>query len=741
MTRPSFLFAGLLAVCFSTTALAGVDPDGTLRADLPALSGPDFELSADAGVQSGNTLFFSLSELHLGSSESLTITGSESIEQVVIRVTGGVASVVGGPLAMGISDADLYLVNPAGVDLVASARTTLPGFIVGSWDDLVFDDETFHSAPGDDDPLPAGDPVSLSFGDDSNGSLTITGDTRSTGTLIAAGGDLDFDGVSFDGLEATAIVSVASAGSFDLATHEATFTAYGSLDLRNDAQINCASLFERMTLRAGEMTLDDGAIRRQAGAGAEEVGLAIDAGTLTVGGGSLITAENANDTARGRQIVIDADSIVVRGTISSVTESNAGSVTLRAPSIQVYGMVRSFGTDDYNGGDVTLEGETVLIDGGVVKSDSATTGKAGTITLSGDHITLTNAAAVRTHGREGEIDLLGGSVRIDGSATVDTETGVNGQETTITISGTDLTIADDSFVSTSASIGLGGHIDIDVDTLSMVDISSLVVLGRGGTITVEATTVELAGATIGTGTGPGEGTLGAITVSASESITLSGGAEISSRPTCCETSGEVILLAPLVTINASKVTVRSDNGSGGDIMIQATDLVLDNGAVISTLNGNPNGATNVEIILSGTLTSQGFNDNTIDTRNQEVGDGGDIHIMASGLSLETPLVLRTEAEVGEDGRINPDTRGRTILAIESFEGEGGDCTAGGTLIATGRDNGAPIPGDGSLSEDEITESHWICKGSIGQDGEDGPSPLLEVSEETGDDCDNGGYLL
>jgi filamentous hemagglutinin family protein len=57
----------------------------------------------------------------------VTFTGPDSVKNVIGRVTGGEPSSIDGTLASTIPDADLYLLNPAGILFSPNARLDVKG--------------------------------------------------------------------------------------------------------------------------------------------------------------------------------------------------------------------------------------------------------------------------------------------------------------------------------------------------------------------------------------------------------------------------------------------------------------------------------------------------------------------------------------------------------------------------------------------------------------------------------------
>ncbi|MEM9387553.1 MAG: CHAT domain-containing protein [Pseudomonadota bacterium] len=157
--KPSYwlaqaLLAGLTGTA-STICLAGsaILDGSTTPNSLPRqLTGPQFILDESLGLRRGDNLFHSLLELQIDEGEGLFLTGSSTISNVLLRVTGGNVTSIDGQLSLLVDDANLFLLNPAGVIFGERARISVPGsLIVSTGDAIPFSDGSTLPASG---PLP-----------------------------------------------------------------------------------------------------------------------------------------------------------------------------------------------------------------------------------------------------------------------------------------------------------------------------------------------------------------------------------------------------------------------------------------------------------------------------------------------------------------------------------------------------------------------------------------------------------
>ncbi len=93
--------------------------DGTLHPDQEgnALTGPYYEVTEDMGETVGNNLFYSFRDFLVDECERVIFTflNSESISNIIVRVTGDNLTGIYGDLTSGTSNINLYLINPNGL--------------------------------------------------------------------------------------------------------------------------------------------------------------------------------------------------------------------------------------------------------------------------------------------------------------------------------------------------------------------------------------------------------------------------------------------------------------------------------------------------------------------------------------------------------------------------------------------------------------------------------------------------
>jgi filamentous hemagglutinin family protein len=135
-----FIPLSLVSFLSSATLHAEVTLDGTLGSRL-TLDGPDYAIGAELGQQHGSNLFHSFGKFNLNRNESATFSGPNSISNVISRVTGGTPSSLDGAIRSTIPEANVYLINPAGLMFGPNATLDVQGsFHASTADTLRFSD-------------------------------------------------------------------------------------------------------------------------------------------------------------------------------------------------------------------------------------------------------------------------------------------------------------------------------------------------------------------------------------------------------------------------------------------------------------------------------------------------------------------------------------------------------------------------------------------------------------------------
>ena len=158
------------------------------------------------GTTAGGNLFQSFQQFGLTQGQTANFLASPAIQNILARVTGGDASVINGLLQVTGSNANLYLMNPAGIVFGAQARLNVAGsFTATTANGIGFGDRWLNALGTNDYSALTGSPDRVAFtvaqpgaivnagtlAVGANQALILLGGTVvSTGQLMAPGGQI-----------------------------------------------------------------------------------------------------------------------------------------------------------------------------------------------------------------------------------------------------------------------------------------------------------------------------------------------------------------------------------------------------------------------------------------------------------------------------------------------------------------------------------------------------------------------
>src|SRR4051794_8703485 len=188
----------LAALLVAAPVQAQIVTDGSVGPKV-SLHGGEIEIGANLGTRTGNNLFHSFERFGIATGQSATFTGPGDIKNVISRVTGGEVSNIDGKLASTVGQADLYLLNPAGVMFGPNARLDVPGsFHVSTAHELRFaDGVSFSALDKTGSGLTVAPPEAFGFLDRLPGRITVDQsqlELKPSKTLSLVGGDIDIVG-------------------------------------------------------------------------------------------------------------------------------------------------------------------------------------------------------------------------------------------------------------------------------------------------------------------------------------------------------------------------------------------------------------------------------------------------------------------------------------------------------------------------------------------------------------------
>jgi filamentous hemagglutinin family protein len=721
------LISGLFTPGMMRSAIAQVTPDGTFNSTV-SQSGNNFTITN--GNRIGNNLFHSFSQFSIPTNGSAFFNNAADVQNIFSRVTGGNISNIDG-LIKANSNANLFLLNPAGIVFGANARLNIGGSFLGTTaNSIKFSDGTEFSAvnPTATPLLTISVPIGLQFGQNPGG-ITVQG----SGHQLIGG----------------------------------IFTPTDRSNNPIGLQVGAGNT---LALIGGEVNFAGG-IAAVAGGGHLEIGSVSD-GQVRLNAteqgwvGDYSGVRQFNDIHLAQQSLLDASgsngSIQLQGRNISLTE---GSVALlQNLGTQPSGGITVNATQSLNLTGNTPDGKL----GSLIEIENLGMGQTGDITISAAQLSLQNGGEISnrtfTQAPGGNITVnVAGLIDVDGFApanptsesSISTITFNSGNAGNITVS-TDNLMLDDSgdFYSITTGSGQAGTLRVNAKdlieiagnnsiTLSPSNLSSTTnSSGNSNNLFVNTSRLVIRdGGLLGSST-LATGSAGSVTINASKSVDIQGRGAESIVPSSITSTAEI--LDPVtqaafglpaipsgnagsLTINTPSlritdgayITVKNDGpGNAGDLQVNANSIFLDNQGAITASTASGNGG-NVRLNLQEDLLMR--HNSLISATAAGTGNGGNLSINAPVIvGLENSDII-ANAILGNGGNINITTQGLLGLKYRAQLTPDSDITASSQFGINGTvniNNFGVDPNSGlvELPENVTDPSQKIATGCVGSEG-------------------------
>jgi filamentous hemagglutinin family protein len=560
----------LLSSLASPTSLAQITLDGTLGR-IGALTGPDYQITADLGQQHGGNLFHSFNQFDIHPGESATFSGPNNVNHIISRVTGGNPSHINGILRSQIPDADLYLLNPAGIFFGQGVKLDVPGsFHASTADTLRFEDGSeFNARQPQQSLLTVAQPRAFGFLTDTPAQLTVEGSTlvvQEGRALSLIGGGLNMNNAQLEA--AFGRINLAS-----LASSGEVIPTESDLQLSADAP--------RGSITANNTSLD---VSGEGG------------GSVFIRGGRFeltdsVIADQTLDNKNGEIIDIQVARLKLQGSIIDGNTTNLGKASSMRfkvdESLELSGMSGiyndSIGTEPHagNAGSIEIEaGQLTLTKGGQIGSGSFGSGEGGSIlikvtdalNISGSFLkenmifpsgiyTMSTKATEANAGKAGKMEVEARQLTLTEGGQISSDTEGPGEGNSIfikvadvlTVSGQTSSISSGSR-SMDANAGNAGDIKIQAYTLNLTDSGIIATRASSGGNIIMTTPqlLYLQRGSIFTNVIGGKGKGGNIT----------------------------IYKAHFTVLDDSEIIAQADEGNGGNITIQTDKYIKSTNSVV-----------------------------------------------------------------------------------------------------------------------------------------------------------------
>ena len=733
------------AYLFSTNSksLAQVTTDGTVNTQVNQ-NGNNAEITG--GETRGNNLFHSFQDFSVPTGNEAFFNNANDISNIFSRVTGGNISNIDGLIRA--NDANLFLINPAGILFGAGARLDLGGgsFYGSSADSILFEDGEFSATDLDNPPLlTVNAPIGLGFRDNP-GEITNRSTADGVGlqvlpgeTIGLIGGNINLEGglitapggkIELGGLTEAGVIDLADDGSFSFPND----VVLSNVFLSNNAEVDITSggggliLVNANNLELTEASQFLANIGEGLGSETAVAGtIQINSTSLSASDNSLIHSDNLGIGQAGTiNIITDTFNFAGGSAITATTfgVGDAGTINITAQDIAIdqefsgiysnVGLTR-IASDEQNtagvvgnGGVINIDTDTLsLTNGARITSTSIAQGNGGII-----NINATGAVSYIGQGVT-PVPAFNGGVVISGSFSQLQQDGV-GNSGDVNITADSLTLIDKGAVlaNNSAAEGDAGEITLDIQNNIFLDQGALILAqvrsrdgGNGGDINITAGSFEAQGGSFILADTKTIGNAGDINIDVEETISL---------------DGESTLI----------LTEVGDNGMGdaGNINITGGSLIVQNSADIISQTKAKGDAGDINIDVEETISLDGENTLILtQVSDNAEGNAGNINITGGSLVVQNSANINAQTNAkGDAGDINIDVEetisldGENTLILtqvsDNAEGDAGNIniTGGSLAVQNSADINAQTNAEGDAGDIVITTNDSISLDNNGE---------------------------
>jgi len=331
-------------------------------------------------------------------------------------------------------------------------------------------------------------------------------------------------------------------------------------------------------------------------------GVAITAMSLTMDEAPTTIMSSTTGVGLGGDIVVSVQHASLSGgAIITTLNESADSQALVAATVTVQGL----GDPGNMADSVDFSGN-----GSGIVSDALGTGRAGDVTVLAKTISMTDEAVIQagtpsTPGAGGNVTIDADSVDISGGSRISSQASeANAGQVTITANGLTLDNGSIATNTSSSTGGRGGDVELGVGTVSLSNgatvNSSTSGTGRAGDITMNVGSLTLANhseitnSSIGTMADAGDA--GNITVQSGSTVVLNDSSITTEASQA--SGGQIEINAPeMVRLTNSRISTSvkgvAGDSDGGNITIDPQFVILQNSQIVAQANAGAGGAINV----------------------------------------------------------------------------------------------------------------------------------------------------
>ncbi|MBC1225039.1 filamentous hemagglutinin N-terminal domain-containing protein [Nostoc sp. UCD120] len=665
---------------------AQIIPDKTL----PINSNVEYEGNTnriEGGTIKGSNLFHSFEQFSVLTGNEAYFNNNINIQNIITRITGKSISNIDGILKAN-GTANLFLLNPNGIIFGNNAKLNIGGsFLATTANQINFADDTKFSTnnPQPNPLLTVSVPIGLQI--DSN-----------PGTIRIQGTGHNLIGPPFSPL-----ITSSSAANLQVQPERTIAIVGGDVILEGGVITARGGRIELGSLSNGSVSINPTTSGWKLGYENvpyfQDINLSKRAlvNTSGIGSGS-IQIEGRRVTLTDGSVILNQNQGTLPGGTLNVNASESLSVSGSDPIARTAGGLRSETLGFGKAGDIAISSKQVIIkNGGQINNLTFGAATSGDISINASNsvqligisplnpgVFSTISTATFNSGNTGDIRVSTGRfTAIDGSSLSSSSFGT-GRGGDVTVSATDLveiigasqiTSQPSILSSTSLNAGKAGSLIIDTSRLVVHDggrvDASTYASGEGGSVTINANSVEVSG-TIPGSEEPSlvnasanivtptlqelfrlppvpSGKSGDVTINI-EQLSVTEDAQVSVRNDGLGDAGKLEINANQINItNNGGITATSAVGQGGEIGINSNVLQLRGGTISATAGQQGTNGDGGDININTNILAASKNSSI--TANAFEGRGGNIQINARGLFLSPDSFITTRSQLGVDGTV------------------------------------------------------------------------------------------
>ncbi|MEJ6685397.1 MAG: filamentous hemagglutinin N-terminal domain-containing protein [SAR86 cluster bacterium] len=690
----STLFLGL--VTLSNGSFCSVVLDGSMGG-LPnqivsAGNGATYNITANLGQTRGANLFHSFSTFDVGGSEIANFSGPSSISNIIARVTSGQNSTIAGQVRASIDQANLWLINPAGIIFGNGAVVDVSGSFNLSTSDFVnfVDGSRFYSQLSPASTLSTAAISSFGFLGASHGAVSFNSDPDVVASVVEASQNV-YVGAQTIALDQVNIFAQEVEVSMGAKT-------VGSITLN---QASLQAVEGKVIFLGGQVSAVDSFIS----AAGKDSGIDIQSNAILLRGASGTSViSSGNLQASGGDILLQADEIQLSNNAQLISSSGG----------------------ERSGGNIGLISKNILVDSGsVIELASGEGSRAGNLTIDTDNFLLRNNSSLNTSsefaratagsitidatsrfgiennsqllatsvisGDGGKVSVSADTIVLRSQSAIDVKTeGAGNANLVDLVATTSITIDQQSTLNASTSgIGNGGDVRLTAPIINIDDsdiVGAVSGLGAGGDIFLIGDAVNISGGSTFnvSSLAPGAvgGNAGLIDIK-SGSVSVSGGSRFQLVSVGAGQAGRLKLEATSINFTDSAIEAEARNkGLGGDIVMLADVIDWDGVQVDASVAGEGSGG--FLSLLGGTVE---LKNSFVNITAAGLGGGGRFRSVADSFTSSTTAIVSNTSGAGAGGSVAIEATSINLLAGTTLTaGSTGRGNAGAVTLAAGTFN-------------------------------------------------------